>query len=946
MKKALVLSIILSLTFAAQAQKKALSTSDFAGWKRIEKRQISNNGKFIAYERNEQKGNGELIIQNTETNTADTIPFGYSAKFSPNSDFIAFKYKPASDSTRAAKKAEVKKDKMPKDSLGIYNFATNETLNFLKVKSYAVPKEEKSWVAVLVEHIEPKKDTTAIADTTANNETIKTEKTKVEKEDETDKPKKKKEKDLKDLFVLNPISGFQTNFNHVQEYVFAKNGKTLGVVTKEKDSLEISTIIAFNTELQTTDTVFRDTGFVKKMTLGSFGNHLAFLYSKDTIDEKVHALYLSNLNKNSIQIVVDTLTKGMPANWAPSENGSVYFSDDATKLFFGTTQKPTKQPEDSLLAEEKPKLDIWSWTDIELQPMQLINLEKEIKRTYTALYRITDKIFIQVADTTIKQVSLINKNNGEFALGSNDTPYTRAMSWSAKWISDYYLIDLIRGNKKQILAGKKHVQLSPTGKYIIWYEQNDSSYYAITNKTGKKISLTKSLKVPFYNELHDMPTQPGTHGIAGWNSNDESIYIYDRYDIWKIDPTGKNIAVNITNNFGRDNKIRLRYIKLDNELVFLPTNENIVLKGFDENSYQAGYYTALLSRAKSPIELLKGNYRVGSVTKAKHANQIIWSTQTVENYPEIKLSNLSFKDAKTVSKANPQQKDFNWATTEKVKWNSFSGEELKGTLYKPENFDASKKYPMMVYFYERNSESIHRHYTPYPSHSTINKIFYASNEYLVFIPDITYKTGYPGQSAYNAIVSGTQYLINSFEFVDAKRIALQGQSWGGYQIAYLVTQTDLYAAAMAGAPVSNMTSAYGAIRWGSGMSRMFQYEHTQSRIGGTLWEKPMQYIENSPVFYAPKVNTPLLIMHNDKDGAVPWYQGIEYFVALRRLNKPAWMLTYNGMKHNIETKYWANRMDLSKRMFQFFNHYLKDEPAPEWMIKGVPAIEKGENLGY
>ena len=156
----------------------------------------------------------------------------------------------------------------------------------------------------------------------------------------------------------------------------------------------------------------------------------------------------------------------------------------------------------------------------------------------------------------------------------------------------------------------------------------------------------------------------------------------------------------------------------------------------------------------------------------------------------------------------------------------------------------------------------------------------------------------------------------------------------------------MFAAAMAGAPVSNMTSAYGGIRWGSGMSRMFQYEQTQSRIGGTLWEKPMHYIENSPLFYAPKVNTPLLMMHNDNDGAVPWYQGIEFFMALYRLNKPVWMLTYNGVNHNIEAKYWANRIDLSTRMFQFFNHYLKGEPAPEWMVKGVPAIDKGEKLGY
>jgi len=185
-----------------------------------------------------------------------------------------------------------------------------------------------------------------------------------------------------------------------------------------------------------------------------------------------------------------------------------------------------------------------------------------------------------------------------------------------------------------------------------------------------------------------------------------------------------------------------------------------------------------------------------------------------------------------------------------------------------------------------------------------------------------------------------------FPFIDRKKIGIQGQSWGGYQTAWLITQTNMFAAAMAGAPVSNMTSAYGGIRWESGLSRMFQYENNQSRIGATLWDKPLQYIENSPLFYVPKIKTPLLIMHNDNDGAVPWYQGIELFTAMRRLNKPVWMLTYNNEEHNLKAESWANRMDLTIRMKQFFDHYLKDEPMPWWMQYGVPAIQKGKELGY
>jgi len=344
--------------------------------------------------------------------------------------------------------------------------------------------------------------------------------------------------------------------------------------------------------------------------------------------------------------------------------------------------------------------------------------------------------------------------------------------------------------------------------------------------------------------------------------------------------------------------------------------------------------------------LTLGNYLFSELKKAKHAEQLIWRKETCEIFPDLYTSSLNFSHSLKLSEANPQQANYNWVRNELISWTSFSGEKLDGILYFPENFDASKTYPMLVYFYERNSENLHKHSIPSPSRSIINKTFYASNEYLVFVPDITYQTGYPGQSAFQAVISGTSYLTNTYRFIDKSRIGIQGQSWGGYQTAYLISQTDLFAAAMAGAPVSNMTSAYGGIRWETGLSRMFQYEHTQSRIGGTLWEKPLRYIENSPLFYAPNIHTPLLMMHNDQDGAVPWQQGIELFVALRRLEKPVWLLNYNNEPHNLKKESWENRMDLSRRMMQFFDHYLKDQTMPSWMKYGIPALDKGREFGY
>jgi dipeptidyl aminopeptidase/acylaminoacyl peptidase len=251
---------------------------------------------------------------------------------------------------------------------------------------------------------------------------------------------------------------------------------------------------------------------------------------------------------------------------------------------------------------------------------------------------------------------------------------------------------------------------------------------------------------------------------------------------------------------------------------------------------------------------------------------------------------------------------------------------------------------MIVYFYERSSDGLYNYNPPAPSASIINRTFAVSNGYLVFVPDIPYVIGYPGQSCYNAVISGTYDLLDKYKYIDKDRLGLDGQSWGGYQIAYLVTQTDLFTCAYAGAAVSDMISAYGGIRWGTGMSRMFQYEHSQSRIGGSLWEKPLQYIENSPIFWVPKINTPLLLMHNDADGAVPWYQGIEFITALRRLGKPAWLLSYNDEDHNLVRR--PNRKDISIRKMQFFDHYLKGAPMPYWMKNGISQIEKGKKDGY
>jgi dipeptidyl aminopeptidase/acylaminoacyl peptidase len=261
---------------------------------------------------------------------------------------------------------------------------------------------------------------------------------------------------------------------------------------------------------------------------------------------------------------------------------------------------------------------------------------------------------------------------------------------------------------------------------------------------------------------------------------------------------------------------------------------------------------------------------------------------------------------------------------------------LSGILIKPENFDPQKKYPMIVYIYEQLSQGLHRFVNPGPG-TSINTSFYASNGYLILMPDIVYTIGYPGQSALKCVLPAIQAVVDR-GFVNEQAIGIQGHSWGGYQIAYMVTQTNRFRAAAPGAVVANMTSAYSGIRWGSGLPRQHQYEHTQSRIGGSLWEYPMRYLENSPVFRADRVQTPILMVHNDGDDAVPWYQGIEYYLALRRLGKEVYMFNYNGEPHGLRKR--QNQKDYTRRTQEFFDYFLKGAPKPEWMEKGIPFLDR------
>ncbi len=625
---------------------------------------------------------------------------------------------------------------------------------------------------------------------------------------------------------------------------------------------------------------------------------------------------------------------GMKKGWTLSGN-TLSFSQDGTKLYVATA--PERVPQTTTApSPDDFQVEVWHWKDANIQPMQKLQAAADRNRTFGAVVLLDTKQFRQLSDGDI---NVQPPATGDWAISTDNRKYKHTTGYAFPVPSDYALVNVRTGEAKPVVANSTHgFSVAPNGKFLLSFDGKDWNTVSVPD--GKKVNLTAKLGVKFFEEDHDSPSDAPPYGTVQWTADGKFVLVSDRYDIWKIAADGTG-AENLTKT-GRTQGLRFTLLRPRSPDDRSPIERTIDLSkphllGADNlSTHDTGFYR--LEPGATPKMLLMGARAYSPPTKAKDADVYILTVQTFSQYPDYYVTTPDFHELKRVTDINPKAKDYNWGKAELVKYTSTDGTPLQGILVKPENFDPAKKYPMVVYIYERLSENLHQFRVPSVTRGqVINPTFYASNGYLVLMPDIAYKIGYPGPSAIKCVLPAIQAVVDK-GCVDEKAIGINGQSWGGYQIAYMVTQTNRFKAAVAGAPVANMVSAYDGIRWGTGLPRQFQYEKTQSRIGATLWEAPMRYIENSPVFMADRVQTPLLMIHNDQDDAVPWYQGIEYFLALRRLGKEVYLLNYNGEPHNLAKR--AAARDFATRMFQFFEHHLKEKPAPEWMEKGVPFLDR------
>ncbi len=935
----------------ALAQKKPLDHDVYDSWQSVSGVKRSDDGRVLVWNVNPQEGDGTLYVRSfaslrmtnasrmtkksraaghSERSEESTlaIPRGYQPTIDPAGKWVVCRIKPEFAKTRQERIDKKKKDEQSKDTLAVVDLSTMQVKKFASVESYSAGTFGMPFFAYKSSWKNDKKNESG-------------------------------------LIVLTLGTWQADTLKHIDNYVFSNSGSLLALTTKEdkKDSLSATSLVlaSYSGNKIVLDTLKKGDKEYFRPVFDDAEAQLAFTATTDSnkTGSKRCGMYLAQGDKWSVRELIPQGTKVAGTDgWTLTENSSIFFTPDGKRIFTGIA--PIRPPKDTTIVDfETAQLDIWNWDAPYTPPQQKKRLDGTLRKTYTAVINLPDARIIPLTTSFFDSIRLLGGGNSEWALSRDNADYARESMWADGSFSDYSLVNLNDGSRKVIAknfnAGR--LDASPSGKYLIWFDNNDNNWYTYNIALGEKANLTAKAGVAFYTEDDDHPTAyPGAYeGSPKWLENDQAVLIIDRYDVWKFAPDGSK-AENLTGGVGRQTHNRFRTMDLridkrtDNERrsgVVNPfkAKDELFLSLINEDDKKNGY--GRLNLAK-PAKTLK--YFTDTVTfqgpQMATDGSITFLKGNFRHPFDLYRTNDFFASSEKLSAINPQMADYRWGTANLFEWKAYDGTPLKGLVFIPDGIKPGEKLPVMIYFYEKYSDQLYNFWQPAPSRSTVNLSFYTSRGYIVFVPDIVYKDGHPGESAYNCICSGAEALCEKYSFADKSKMAIQGQSWGGYQTAWLVTRTNMFAAAGAGAPVSNMTSAYGGIRWESGMTRAGQYEHGQSRIGKTLWDEGGLdlYIENSPIFHADKVQTPLLIMHNDNDGAVPWYQGIEYFSDLRRLGKPCWLLEYNNEAHNLVER--RNCKDLSRRLQQFFDHYLKGAPMPAWMKSGVPTDRKGEYFGF
>lgn len=889
---------LISYTSLLLAQKPIIDSSAIVNWPYLEcNAVISNDGNYFMYViQNQPRENQTLVIQKTDNSWKREFIGVSSGGFSNNNRQAVFQ---------------------KSDSLSFLSLQLEHSIYISNVSNYKQPKIKRGvWLAYKLKN------------------------------------------DVNELVLRNLLTGKEQRFSAIADYAFDDNANTLLLKTAStQDSATVETLQWVNLANNRVRTIWSATYSNNGSTISSYsfdtdGAQLAFITQKKEISDSINTIWYYKAGTEQAIMLANDLSAGIaPGSSITSTTPS--FSLNGQYIFF-----KLKPPIDNRRPrEDAVKVDVWSYKDSVLQSTQLAG-ETPLTpaSTFTSVISIAGKQIVRLEQEDERMI-LPPSAKGDFVVVSGKISIIEDW-WKSYNRAPFYLVSLKDGSRKLLNTVVKHTSFSfsPDGKYLLYNDGTNTTFYSYNLSSGKTLNISRAILTLLTNKspMEGLPVGAlPSFSIGGWLPNDTAILIYDNYDIWYVDPSGINTPVNITNHYGRRHNIKLRMINGKETAVHSP-KQTLLLTAFNTTNKYNGFYHKSLYNKEDPQLLTMGPYHMFTTPtqgpgfinfdplKASEADKWIVMRQSAIESPNFFLT-TDFKNYSRLTNLQPQ-KQYNWITNELITWKQLDGTSSQGILYKPENFDPTRKYPIIFHYYEDMSDMIYEYPQPTFSNGPINIPWFVSRGYLVFTPDIHYTIGKTGESVYNSVVSAAQYL-SQMSCVDASKMGINGHSFGGYETNYLVTHTNLFAAAVTAAGFSNFTSGYGGLMgksWGE-YSLQTRYESGQYRMGASFWQRPDLYIINSPIFKADQVTTPLLIMHNKADELVPWMQSVEFFTGLRRLGKKIWMLQYDKGGHGVRGK---DKVDYTTRITQFFDHYLKDAPPPKWMTEGIPAKWKGIVTGY
>jgi dipeptidyl aminopeptidase/acylaminoacyl peptidase len=944
---------------SSETVKKILTFADYGKWNRVTSAALSPDGKWMSYAYQPNTGDTTLFVKQLDGDKLYTIPVGSAAvagggrggpggggfgggggstQFSDDSRWVAYYVNPPQAAaggrggarggapggvrggTRGIGGESAAAAPRQTRRLEILELASGERYSIPNPATFRFSKDSR-WLAVRVNRASAAEGSPSGAD----------------------------------LVLRDLSSGTSRNIGNVNLYDFDASGALLAYTIDAQDKLGNGLYLL---KLATGETRVLATAALDfdALSWSSEGANLAVLQGEKKRENKQKDNVLrawTNVGGDSAAEVLLDPAKydGFPKGMVLSEFTTPQWSKDGTKLFIGIKEQEAEPPTSN---EPQANVDVWHWKDATPQSEQIIRLAQERRATLPAAFVVASKKFVQLGDGDMRGVTPVA--NGKWGIGRNDAAYRGEVA-EGSTRADYYRVSMETGERALISkALTRTMGSSPDGKWFLYLKDKHVHAYNLESAVDNVIDA--KVGTSFVDEEDDHPYEKPAYGVAGWTKDGSSVILYHKYDIWQL-PLEGGTAVNLTKGKGDAEEIRFRLVRLDvgarggrggggggvpggrglggGEEEAIDLSKPQLLSAYGEWTKKSGYYS--LAPGQEPKPLIWLDKQIGQAEKAKNADRVIFTQQSFTEFPDYWVTNSMFESPRKVTDANPFITEYAWGSRVLVDFKNSKGQRLQATLTLTANYEKGKKYPMLVYIYEKLSNTHHTFSMPVyddrPHMST-----YASDGYLVLEPDIVFEIGKPGFSALDCVTAAVKKVIE-LGYADPKHIGLQGHSWGGYESSFILTQTDIFAAVVTGAPLTDLTSMYDEVYKQSGSVNQGILELGQGRWGANVnpWTAKDLLESQSPVHQVTKISTPFLILQGTADGAVDWDQGLEFFNAARRTGKRVIFLSYPDEPHHLAKE--ENQKDFQVRMKQFFDHYLKGAPAPQWMVDGVPQTQKG-----